>query len=62
MAIQIDRMETSVDISSPASGAPPKRERGAAAEDQAAASSTFRDEVAKVLTDALAEYSRIRGH
>jgi hypothetical protein len=58
MPVQIDHMETSVDIKPPVTPATP-RDRGAA---PAAVPPALRDAVLQVLSDEFESFSRMRGH
>jgi hypothetical protein len=59
MAIQIDRMETSVEVTAPT--ARPNSDRGSRIESPGS-TAALRDTVMQLLSDELANYRRMRGH
>ena len=62
MAIQIDRLETNVEITAPTAATRPAAERPQVVAEDPAASSVLRDAVGQILADEISQFRRMRGH
>lgn len=62
MAIQIDRLETNVEITAPTAATRPAPELPRVGVDDPASSSVLRDAVGQILADEISQFRRMRGH
>lgn len=62
MAIQIDRLETNVEITPPTSTSRPATDAPRVNADDPATASVLRDAVAQIMAEELSHFRRMRGH